>query len=231
MGAKTLSEFRTDLTTYALTNRDDLTTAQLTAFVNNAYIDFTTRNQFWGLKVPQSFDFPELKTTDTTRSTVANAAYITAPADALTISHIWDSTNDKKLSNISLGEYVKKTGRATTASYGDPTKWVRYGTRIYFYPTPDATNALTIYYRKRPAEMSADADVTAIDAMWDEPIQLLCGIKAMMRFKMYELAEEERKEWLEMMSGKFGFYAKEERDRKTFFEPDPAYADWDRGYK
>ncbi|MCK7503195.1 MAG: hypothetical protein MZV70_03240 [Desulfobacterales bacterium] len=80
MGAKTLSEFRTDLTTYALTNRDDLTTAQLTAFVNNAYIDFTTRNQFWGLKVPQSFDFPELKTTDTTRSTVANAAYITAPS-------------------------------------------------------------------------------------------------------------------------------------------------------
>ncbi|MCK7503194.1 MAG: hypothetical protein MZV70_03235 [Desulfobacterales bacterium] len=79
--------------------------------------------------------------------------------------------------------------------------------------------------------MSADTDVTAIDAMWDEPIQLLCGIKAMMRFKMYELAEEERKEWLELMSGKFGFYAKEERDRKTFFEPDPAYADWDRGYK
>lgn len=231
MGAKTLSEFRTDLTTYALTMRDDLTTAQLTAFVNDAYIDFTTRNQFWGLKFPQKFDFPELKVADSTKATVANTAYITTPADALNVYTIWDSTNDRKLSNISWGEYVKKTGRATTASYGDPTKWVRYGTRIYFYPTPDAANALTIYYRKRPAGMSDDSDVTAIDAMWDEPIQSLCNIKAMMRLKMYDLAETEKKDWLEMMSGKFGFYAKEERDRKTFFEPDPAYANWDEGYK
>lgn len=231
MGAKTLSEFRTDLTTWALTNRDDLTTAQKTAFVNASYIDFTTRNQFWALKVPQGFDFPELKVADSTKATVANTAYITTPADCIHLYTIWDSTNDKKLSYISWGEYVRRTGRATPASYGDPTKWTRYGGRIYFYPTPDAVNALTLYYRKRPAEMSADDDVTLLDAMWDEPIQGLVNIQAMMRFKMYEQAEAEKKDWLEMMTGKFGFVGKEERDRKSYFEPDPAYANWDEGYK
>lgn len=231
MGAKTLSEFRTDLVTYALVNRGDLTTAQKTAFINNAYIDFTTRNQFWGLKVPMGFEFPELKVADSTRATVSDTAYILAPADALHIFTIWDATNDQKLSNISWGEYIKKKGREDSDSYGDPLKWTHYGNRIYFYPTPDATNSLTVYYRKRPAKMSDDTDVTAIDEMWDEPIQLLANIQAMTRFKMYEQAESEKKEWLEMMSGKFGFLAKEERDRRTFFEPDPSYADWDRGYK
>jgi len=231
MGAKTLDEFRTDLVMWALTNRDDLTTAQKTAFVNAGYIDFTTRNRFWALKVPQMFDFPELKVADSTRATVADTPYISTPADALHLYTIWDSTNDRKLSYMSWGEYVKKTGRATTASYGDPSKWTRFGTRLYFFPTPDAVNALTIYYRRRPAEMSADDETTAIDAMWDEPIQGLININAMMRFKMYEQAESEKKDWLEMMTGKFGFLAKEERDRKTYFEPDPSYADWDRGYK
>lgn len=231
MGAKTLSEFETDMVTYALMNRPDLTSAQKAAFINNAYIDFTTRNLFWGLKVPQGFEFPELNVADSTRATVANTAYIQTPSDALHVYTIHDDTNDQKLSNISRGEYVKKTGRATSTSYGKPTKWNRYGTRLWLYPTPDAVYSLTIYYRKRPATMTAADSVTAIDAMWDEPIQLLANIQAMTRFKMYEQAESEKKEWLEMMSGKFGFYAKEERDRKTYFEPDPNYADWDKGYK
>jgi len=231
MGAKTLAEFRSDLVTFPLSNREDLTTAQKSAFINHAYIDFTTRNQFWGLKVPAEFEFPELKTVDPSRATVANSPYISAPSDCLYLYTIWDSTNDRNLHWYSWGEYVQKRGRGTAASYNKPKKWTRFGNRIYFYPTPDDVYALTLYYRKRPAEMSADADVTAIDSMWDEPIQILSGIQAMMRFKQYEHADAEKKDWLEMMAGKFGLYAREQRDRRTFLEPDINYATWDVGYR
>ena len=208
-------------------NRTDLG-SYTDGWINTAYTDFCSRTEFWGLKFPQAFTFPELDVPATPVNTVAGTAYIAAPSDCLFIHSVWDGTNDRKLTRIpSVRKYVEKTGRATTASRGKPTEWIRFAndsgvSRIYLYPTPDAVYALTAYYRKRPALLTGTG-TTEIGAEWDEPILKLAVIQSLMRLHDYEKAAIEKKEWLDMMAGKLGFYKKEEKDGSHQFSVDTAY--------
>ena len=59
-----------------------------------------------------------------------------------------------------------------------------------------------------------------------EPILKLAVIQSMMRLHDYEKAAIEKKEWVDMMAGKLGFYENEEKDRDEQFSVDPAYKDY-----
>jgi hypothetical protein len=74
---------------------------------------------------------------------------------------------------------------------------------------------LTVYYRKRPAVLSGDSDVTVLGAEWDEPILTLAVIKGMMRLHMYDQAKLEKAEWQEMMESKIALASNEEQDRNA----------------
>ena len=177
-------------------------------WVNTAYKRLTTRNRFWGLR--QDFYFPQLEVS-TTASTSAGVAYVSVPSDALIIRGVWDSTNDRTLDNISWQEYISYTGRATTSSRNKPTEWIRQGTYIYLYPTPDATYSLTIYYRKVPASLSALADVTLIGTEWDEAILLLARIIGLQWMNEMDKVPTLKTEFKEVVSEIMGIYSEEQR--------------------
>ena len=166
MGNYTLENF-TDYLKFNLGQRTDIA-SYLDNWVNQAYLDLTTKNKFWDLKVPSNFDYPELRTS-TTKSTTAGTAYVTTPTDCLYIRHIHNDTSDMKLDKIKFMEYVRDTGRAATSSRSKPLQWIRDGSNIYLYPTPDATYTLSVYYRKKPAVLTAGAK-TVVGSEWDEPI-------------------------------------------------------------
>lgn len=216
MGTYTLANF-TDSLTFELGQRSDVST-YVANWINQAYIDFTTRNKFWQLRFPKNFRFPELDT-DQPDVTIDGTAYVATPTDCLYPHTVHDDTNDKKLDNMVWRTYIKKTGRATATSEGKPAKWVRYGSRIYFHPTPDAAYTVTIYYRKIPAVMIT-GQTTAIQSIWDEPILKLAVIQSLMRLKEYDKATKEKAEWIDMMAGKLGVYDYEALDRNEFFAPD-----------
>lgn len=224
MGAKTLATFRSDLL-LELGNRQDVTESTQTQWINSSYADLCTRDTFWGLRVPLKFLFPELNTS-TTKNTTAYRAYIDVPTDCLVTATIHDTSNDVKLKNIAWRDYVRKTGRDDSGEADKPTLWVRYGSYYYLYPTPDSTYVMTVYYRKRPAALSATTDTTAIGAEWDEVILKLAVIQSLMRLKDYEKAEVEKKEWLDVVASKISIYRQEMGDRGDYMKPDPAYFDW-----
>jgi hypothetical protein len=224
LGQKALSVFRSDLL-LELGARTDTTTTQQDQWINAAYTDLTTRDTFWGLRVPFKFAFPELNTS-TTKTTTAYRPYIDVPTDALVASTIHDTSNDVKLKNMAWRDYIRKTGRADTASAGKPTYWTRYGSYYYLYNTPDSAYVMTVYYRKRPALLSATTDVTAIGAEWDEVILKLAVIQTLMRFKDYEKAEVEKKEWLDLVASKVSIYRQEMGDRGDVRKPDQSYFDF-----
>ncbi len=220
MGERTYAEMCADLK-FHLGNRTDSDT-NIANWINVAYKDLTTRNMLWGVKMPEQYIFPELNTS-ASKSTTDGVAYVTVPTDALYVATIDDTTSKRKLVNIPWREYIKHPDRATTTSEGAPTKWVRYGLNLYLYPTPDATYALTVYYRKRPAELVNASDVTLVGDEWDEPILKLAVIQSFRRFGEYEKAEVEKKEWVDMMAAKVGMYFREESDRETYRKPDMTY--------
>jgi hypothetical protein len=133
-----------------------------------------------------------------------------------------------KLQKISLAEYVQKAGRATAASEGAPKLWLRRADatkgndKIYFYPTPDGTYAMVIYYRAKPAILSGTA-TTVIGFEWDEAIvSLACAIGAR-RLQMYDAAKVFEEDFKNIITGIAGVYDNEDLDREDIRKPDLSY--------
>ena len=226
MGSKALSTFQADLI-LEIGSRTDVTAALQKQWLNSAYLDLTTRDRFWGVRVPFRYMFPELNTSTTTgTTTTAYRPYISVPSDMLVTHTIIDTTNDQKLKNMSWSDYIRKTGRNNSDDADKPTRWLRYGSYYYLYPTPDSSYVMEVFYRKRPAELSAATDVTAIGAEWDEIILKLAVIQTLMRFKDYEKAEAEKKEWLDVVASKVLLYTHEMGDRGDYMKPDQSYNSW-----
>lgn len=221
MGDYAFSFFKSSLT-YELGKREDIA-SYVGAWCNAALMDFCTRDSFPGMKTGIRFSFPQLIRIDTSKATADGGKYIAAPSALLHIYTIKDTTSDRKLNKISVREYADKSGLDTAASESAPTEYCRIYDKIYFFPVPDDIYALEIYYRKRPATMSAEADTTEIDAMWDDPILKLAVIQSMRRLHLYEQAELESKAWLETMAAKVAILGEEDKDFNHIIQPDYAY--------
>lgn len=220
MGAYSFENFR-DYLKLELGQRTDLESPvnYYSVWINAAYLSLTTRDKLFG--IIKSFWFPHLESNGTA-TTTAGVAYVLTPADALVIRRIWNTTDDAYLKPITKDEYYKRLSKATTASRGTPTEYVRLGANIYLSPTPDdSTTALTIYYRMVPPVLEDDDDVTVLGPEWDEPILKLAVIQAHQKLKEYDLAELEKKEWTEDVLGLMGIYNQEERARETVLGMDP----------
>lgn len=224
MGTYSYTQFQAYLKT-RLGNRDDVEspTNYLGIWTNAAYLDLTTKNRFWGLK--RNFSFPQLITT-AAKTTTDGVAYVTAPADALIIYYVRDTTSDARLRRIAFEEYTNKSGTADTDAEGAPTLWTRFGGNLYIYPTPDAAYVLSVFYRKIPAVLSGASDTTAIDASWDDIILDLATIKGYTWLQQYDKAEMVRKQLLADLADKMGIYDKEDNSRRDIMTPDPNYYDF-----
>ncbi len=223
MANLTFASYKTELL-LRLGNREDVD-ALVGGWVNTAMMDLLTRNKFWGLKVPIDLMFPEFDAVDASQATSNGIPYISYPANALYIKHIWNSTSDRKLDKITPREYVENTGRTTSASYSLPAKWTRGvdGNKIHLYPTPDDTYALSIYYRRRPAIMSDDADTTEIGEEWDEVILKLATAQSLMRLKDFQNAAIWQQGFMADLADKMNFVLKEAVDSKHWVRPDYIY--------
>lgn len=211
---------RTDLTSVGGVNLYE-------KWINLSYIRLTTRNRFWGLK--KSFYFPELEVDNSGTNTTDGTAYITTPTDALIVREVWDSTSDVRLNNIPHSKYIGYTGRADSASEGEPKEWIRQGTYIYLYPTPDATYSMYVYYRKIPAILSSSTK-TVIGVEWDEVILQMAYIIGKEWLGEYDKAKAMKESLAESFAGIIGIYDLEELARRPKATPD-SMSLLDTGYK
>jgi hypothetical protein len=188
-------------------------------FVNSAYRQLTSRDKILGTRL----EIPELETT-TSSNTSDGTAYISVPADCLNIIEIYDTTNDIHLEWLAHPEYISKSDRDDTTAEGNSTYWVRSGGYIWLYPTPDGTHALTIHYRKRPADLSGDSDVTVLGEEWDDVILELAVAIGRDWANEPEKALYSRKMAESMAKDIMDVYNREEKARRDGLHPDSAWS-------
>ena len=207
----------------AFGQRTDIATAA-GGWVNDAYMRITTADSLWGTRFHAYF--PTLEIQSAATSTTDGTSYVTTPTDCLFIRHIWDSTSDVKLAKISLADYIERTGRETATAEGKPREWTRRADttkgndKIYVYPRPDATYALVIYYRAKPAALTG-TNATVIGVEWDEPIvTLACAIGAQ-RLQMFDAAKIYKEEFKDIIRGIACVYYQEDHDKTDYRKVGP----------
>lgn len=195
-------------------------------WVNAAYKRLCASDRIFPIQ--KVFIFPELEI-DTSETTEVGTGYVATPADCQVIRRVYHTTDNVKLDWMSFGQYVEYTDKATTANRAVPTKWHRRGANILLYPTPDnSSDSLRIFYKKRPAALSDNGDVTVLAAEWDEPILELAHHIARSWLNEWDLADKSKKALTEMEADIISAIAAEEKDRKEYWRPDPAYME--QGY-
>jgi len=190
---------------------------------NLAYKELATRHKMTGIR--KTFNFPQLNVSGTD-TTADGTAYIDVPTDALAIQECYNTTNNAYLKWMPWREYIKKTDRSTAASESKPTKWHRRGSYIYLYPTPDATYTVTIYYRKVPASLSNDSDVTLLGTEWDQPLLSLATYKSFQWTGQYDKAKVVKGELDTQISDLLTIYGVEEKAQEAYMYLDESYNDY-----
>jgi len=223
-GDKTFAEM-VDEVELAFGQRTDIATIA-GEIVNDAYLRITCSNEIFGQRTNSYF--PSLEMRSSGLNTSDGQAHITVPTDCLFIRHVWDSTNDVKLTKISLADYIQRTGRATASAEGKPQQWVRRSSEatgydyVFLYPTPDAAYTIYIYYRARPAKLTGTSK-TVIGMEWDEAIvTLACAITAQ-RLKDYEAVKMYKDEFSDIVTGLVGLYDNEDLDKMDYRKVDDTY--------
>ncbi len=219
MGEKTKTEFEDELRLNIGDN--DFLDDNLTSYINIAYLTITTQKRVLGIN--RDVRFPELEVFDDAQFTSDGQPYINVPINCHLIRYLWDKTNDTKLNAISHREYIKKSGRADSDAEDKPLKWVRRGTFIFLYPTPDAAYNMYVYYKKRPIDLSDDVETTAIGAEWDEAILQMAVYQTHLRLGEFDHAKVKKEYLMELLHSLAGMYDEEHRDRKDIFRPDETY--------
>jgi hypothetical protein len=220
MGVWTFTEFQTYLKLRLGGNdKFETPTNYLAIWVNAAYRDLVYGDLFIPLK--KRVYFPELQTSATV-ATVDGTAYIAVPTDCLTITEVFDETNNKRLDWVPFRQYLAYTDRDTAASEGKPTEWVRSGSNIYLHPTPGSAYSLYVYYKKRAAVLSG-SEVTAIGSEWDNVLLELATETAHRWLNDPEKAKLAKERAAEMAAAVISTYDHEDLARRERVRPDPAY--------
>jgi hypothetical protein len=221
MGVKNYTEFQSEL----LFNLGRVTDTDLDsvkgAWINTAYLQFCSKNKFWYLKVPKTFNLPELDTS-TTVSGADGDTYITRP-DCFFVHAVWDMTSDNMLGHKDHAWYTEQTGRADANSEGSSEHWTPYGGKLYLHPTLDGDYNFTIYYRKRP-ELLTGSEVTAIGAEWDEPILQLATIKGLNSLREFDKTKELKAEFIDTVSSLMGMQERQQRYTRDRLQPSAQHA-------
>lgn len=143
-----------------LGGRTDLA-VRSTRWINDAYFE---------LLMHPRFTFNELDKQATT-STINTLKSYDLPSDCWFILDVRDDTNNVKLRK---GHWNQFDARSVT--YGEPTKYVRFGDSIELDPCPDDAYTLIIRYRKRPTELASGVSL-ATSREWDELITAMAVTK------------------------------------------------------
>jgi len=230
MGVRTYGEFISQIR-FNLGNPDtgDIADSTIGEWFNQAYINFCSKDKFYGVRFPKEMVFPELNDS-TVKTTSDGSPYVAKPSSVLNIYTCFDNTSAEKLTYLYFKEYIEKTDRGLASARTNPKIWIPYKDKIYLYPTPDDTYQIEIYYRKKVSKLSTGG-VTLIGEEWDEPLTQHATVQSLMRQKQYEEAQPWKAEFLMTVQDMLGIYLQEERDTSSTMQPDWVYLTRSNKYK
>lgn len=106
-------------------------------------------------------------------STTASTPYTALPTDCVMVNKIINSSNET-LPRFDL------TQMDTTESSAQPVGFDITGPNVFWWPTPNAVYAHTIYYHYIPADMSADANSPTLPYGYHDAVSYGAAVKSRM---------------------------------------------------
>lgn len=147
---------------------ETITDAMILRFINQAMLEIASR-----------FPLHELNETLTVTTASGTSTYSmfdsTTEANVLHIDRILDTTNSQMMYPISKAQYTQYI--AGGSSSGTPVYWfvdgidTNYKPQLTFWPTPDGTYTITVYYRETPPELVTNiSSYSRFHSAWDDSI-------------------------------------------------------------
>jgi hypothetical protein len=139
-------------------------------WINSCYVDLVTTGKFPELNRFAPIPVPTLEGKDSFLTGVG-IDYYSYPTDGLTITALYDVTNDMPLVQRDMATLLKNKDLQP----GKPRYYATYGNKIYVDPTPDsALYTIQRLYRKKvtDAVLIEDIDVPIIGVEWHEAIEI-----------------------------------------------------------
>ncbi len=157
MGLIDLAAMRAEVK-FTLDNRQDMTSARLTQWVNWAYLHVAN---------PKIYRHNELQATQSITLVAGTDTY--ALADALfAIDSVSNTTHGHKLWPNTIDDFD-----LSPQTTGSPRQYARWGRNLHLRSNPAAADAgdnIQVRYLAEPTVLSGDTDLTVIDGIWDEVI-------------------------------------------------------------
>lgn len=147
---------------------ETMSSARILRFINQSYVEVCSANHF-----------PQLETSTTITTSSGTAEYELSASDVLKVLAVVDSTNYSELQEvINRHQYTQYTQGDTSSSTGVPVYWFISGVgdnsryQMTFYPTPDGTYTITVFYTKRPTDLATSPTATSpiIPEPWDDSL-------------------------------------------------------------
>ena len=135
---------------------ETLSDTRILRFVNQAY-----------LEVSSKYGFPQLSTSTTITTTSGTAAYELSVANVLTIDNVVNDTDNMVIYPINERQYHEYTSGNASSITGSPVYYFISGVgsndryELTFYPTPDSTDTIYVYYGQEPDELVTSPTATS----------------------------------------------------------------------
>ena len=128
------------------------------------------------LEICSQYGFDQLDTDTTVTTTSGTAEYELSVSDVMEIKNVVDDTNNLTLYIMSEDQYYRFT--QGNAQSGVPIYWYIDGVgtnsrwNMKFWPTPNGTYTINVYYNKKPTELVLTPAATSaiIPEQWDDSI-------------------------------------------------------------
>lgn len=152
---------------YSPSNTTDLTRAK--EAINECYLTILNMNERW------SFATREGQFSITSAGDKYSFSGIASQLGVGDVVRIFNMTNDTSGGNPLQGmDWLSQEQLSYVTQDGDskscPTTFAVFGTQVRFYPWPDKTYLIGIFYQQGAVALSADADVPIIPLYWRHKI-------------------------------------------------------------
>jgi hypothetical protein len=146
---------------------ETLSDTRLLRFLNQAYMEVCSR-----------YRFDQLSTSETLTMVSGTANYEMAATNVLYIDNVIDDTSNIPVRAISKNQYQEWTSGNISGVTGTPVYWFLNGVgsnsryQLTFYPTPNNTNSVIVYYTQEPTELVLSPTATSmyIPEPWDDVV-------------------------------------------------------------
>ena len=144
---------------YRLSNRTDLTNAQLDQWLDAGLLDLASR-----IRIRQ------LETMDSTKTFTVGSNEVTFPTNMIAVLDIRNTTSDLPLDYMDWPRF-----RQLKITSGTPRQWTVYGVKMLFDHLAIAADSLSLFGVSQPSWASGDSATPGIDDQLEYGIELLAA--------------------------------------------------------